>query len=144
MDYLDDVVKAIKPILKNMGFIKKSLNWIKEYEEIIKIFNIQKSQYGHQVYINIGIIIKKFKNDTIIAHYKCDIRERLDDLIGKQNLDFENTISSNDRCEAFKILIESNPYNFFLFNGSKDDIKQFIKNLNNDCITKSAQDYIAE
>ena len=144
MDYLEDILLSIKPLLKEYGFKKKGYNWIKEQNECIKIFNIQKSQFGKQVYLNIGFIIKKVMKDDHILMYKCPIQIRLDELIGKKYLDFENDIISSERCEAFKALIKKNPYSFITMNGSREDLNKFVKDSNTQFVTGEAKKYLGE
>ncbi len=125
MDYLDTAVEAIKPILKDYGFKKQHLNWFIEDDNIIKIFNIQKSLYGKQVYLNIGIFIKRLEPKKEYLSYKCHIKQRLDLLIGREYLDFENNIDDEQRIVKFKQLLNSNPYTFFTMKGTSEDIDKF-------------------
>jgi hypothetical protein len=142
MDYLDDVIKAIKPILKDYGFKKKDLNWFAEDENIIKIFNIQKSQYSKKVYLNIGILLKKIEEKSGYSIVDCHIRFGLDHLINRDFLDFEIDINSILRLEEFKNLISGNPYKFFTLTGTTDEIMEFIRESKTLVITKLAKEYL--
>lgn len=143
MDYLYEVIEAIKPVLKKYGFKKNRLNWISEKEECYKIFNIQKSIYGKNIYLNIGIQIKcLIKNESKLI-YKCHIQKRIDDLIGKEYLDFENNNEIN-RIDKFISLLENDPYNFFSMKGNKNDIIKFANSNNKMMIKGKAEIYLSQ
>ena len=86
MDYLSDIVESIKPLLKSYGFKKKDLHWICETKHVVKIFDIQKSLYGKQIYLNLGIYSKQLEANVKYLQNKCHIQTRLDDLIGKSQI----------------------------------------------------------
>lgn len=141
-NYTKEIVEAIKPILKSYSFNKKRLNWIFENEQIVKIFNIQKSQWGNQIYLNIGIIIKSIENEILNVIYKCHIQARLDELIGNKYLDFENEINTSDRITMLINLLKSNPYNFFTMDESKKSLNNFIKNSKTSVVLENAKKYL--
>ncbi len=141
MDYLKEVIDAIKPILKKYGMKKTALNWYREDEKIIRIFNIQKSMYGKQIYLNIGIKIKEIEPNVSKSIIGSHITMRLDGLIDKKYLDFENNIASTERCSTFQDLLNSNPYNFFTLKGDNEELMKFIKDNNILAVFKIAKDY---
>jgi hypothetical protein len=126
MDYIKEVVDSLKPILKNFGFRNKGFNWFYENENIVKIFNIQKSHFGKQIYLNIGIKIKALEPKISYTFPGSQIGFRLDSLVRKEVLDFENNISNEVRSEEIIDMLNSNPYKFFTLTGEKESIKKFI------------------
>ena len=133
---------AIKPLLKQYGFKKKNLNWIRETDSTVFIFNIQKSQYSRKVYLNVGIAIKAIAQEPVTVVYKCPIQMRLDHLIGGEALNFEIPLDPVNRSHQFVRLLESNPYGFFTSAGSKADLIDFINTTGTRLVWLSASDYL--
>ncbi|WCL50636.1 DUF4304 domain-containing protein [Leptospira sp. GIMC2001] len=139
---MKEIIESIKPLLKTYGFYKNKLNWIFEDENIVKILNIQKSSFGKQIYLNIGIIIKSLEPEVFPVINKCHIQIRLDNLIKGDILDFENNIKIEDRATFIKNLLSSNPYNFFTLNGTLNNIRNFIKESKTEIIFLKAKEYL--
>ena len=114
MDYTIEIINSINPILNEYGFKKKGLNWFSENDNIVKIFNIQKSQFGKQIYLNIGIKIKALESKISNTFPGSHVGFRLDHLLRKGILDFENDLDSEMRCKEIFKLISKNPYGFFV------------------------------
>jgi hypothetical protein len=125
LDYIKEVVDSLKPILKKYGFRNKGLNWFYENEYIVKIFNIQKSLFGKQIYLNIGIKMKALEPNISYTFPGSQVGIRLDNMVGKEVLDFENNISNEDRTEVITKVLKSNPYDFFTLTGENESIKKF-------------------
>jgi DNA-directed RNA polymerase subunit H (RpoH/RPB5) len=128
MDYLTEMVEEIKPILKSYGYKKSALNWIKENDSnnTVQIFNIQKSQFGKQIYLNVGIIFKKSYKDKNYVIYKSKLQARLDGLLAKGILDFENDINKEIRFNEIKQLFIIDQYNFFKMNCNKEELVNYV------------------
>jgi hypothetical protein len=142
MDYLEDVLVAIKPILTQYGFSKKNLNWIRETDFVVLVFNIQKSQYSRRVYLNIGISINAIAQEPVTVVYKCPIQVRLDHLIGEEALDFEINLDPVTRRSRFVKLLESNPYGFFTLTGTNPELLEFIKATGTLAVTLPTREYL--
>jgi hypothetical protein len=121
---------------------KQGHNWYIENDVIVKIFNIQKSMFGKQLYLNIGIKIKKLENNISSTFPGSHIGTRLDHLIEKDFLDFENSVQTSQRNEAFSKLLKSNPYNFFTLVGTDKELRDFISKNNILSVFKIAKDYL--
>ena len=52
-----DLIKLLNEVFNNLGFKRKGNNWVVDSSELIKIVNLQKSNYGNLFYINYGFII---------------------------------------------------------------------------------------
>ncbi len=83
---LDTIIEKIKEPMKSNGYKKKNLNWFKTNGTITLLFNIQKSQYGSDLwYYNFGIGLNELKDKPISYISMCQITERLDmKLNGKE------------------------------------------------------------
>ncbi|MFO7526852.1 MAG: DUF4304 domain-containing protein [Ignavibacteriaceae bacterium] len=143
MDYIQELVTSLKPLLENYGFRNEGLNWFYENESIIKIFNIQKSQFGKQFYLNIGIKIKVLESKITYSFAGSQVGTRLDTLVRKEILDFENDINNKVRAKEIIKMLNSNPYEFFTLTGEIESIKKFIidsKSFNT--VTLNAKKYL--
>ena len=73
--------EALSTLLKTHGFKKKSNSWYLDNEECVSVVNLQKSQYGDQFYINLGIAFKTLGTVDFPAAYKCHVQFRLEEAI---------------------------------------------------------------
>jgi hypothetical protein len=74
---LDFLVESVKPVFKVHGFKKSNLTWHKETSETILVFNIQKSQWGPEFYINVGIYLKALGSENKPPEYRCHVQSRI-------------------------------------------------------------------
>ena len=142
MDYLTGVTDTIKPILKEYGFTKERLNWKRENDRIILVFNIQKSLYSRKVYLNIGICVKALSEPLRSAIYNCQIQCRLDRLMDGNYLDFEGQVDESARRAAFARLLRDNPYGFFTMNGTNEELLAFIRDTGTLAVFGVARTYL--
>jgi len=66
------------PGLKALGFKKKARTWTRETAEAFQLVNLQKSQFGEQVYVNVAVYLKALGEETFPPEYRCHIRARLE------------------------------------------------------------------
>lgn len=67
------------PKLKECGYKKNRLTWVKTKESVHVVFSIQKSAYGSDVwYYCFGICIDPLCDTKTISMSKCQIQERRD------------------------------------------------------------------
>jgi hypothetical protein len=67
---------AIHGVLKPQGFTKKGATWRRVSNEIISVLNLQKSQWGDDYYINVGVFIKSVGSREDPRKHDCHIRGR--------------------------------------------------------------------
>jgi len=113
----DNPIKlAIDATLRKAQFQRKANTWYKELDETTLVVNVQKSSFGEQYYINLGILVKGFlasRNDIVPPkETDCHIRLRVESLNPdedeplKQALNLENhSISPAERQERVGKLI---------------------------------------
>lgn len=82
--------------MKERRFRKSGPTWHRDQQELIQVVNIQKSQWGDQFYINLGIYLKKLGTETRPTHYRCHIRFRIDFLLAKEDLPTLNCLLNFD------------------------------------------------
>jgi hypothetical protein len=78
--YMDaeDFKKAIAPTLKSAGFKRAGTTWRRNQQESIAVFNVQKSQWGGDVYVNLGTYFRALGSNALPMEYNCQVRVRLE------------------------------------------------------------------
>ncbi len=70
--------------MKKAGFRKSGSYWYFENGETICVLNLQKSSFGDQYYVNLGVLFKELSNDRSPKVPHLPIRFRLDDIYPDQ------------------------------------------------------------
>ena len=63
--------RALSRSLREKGFQKHRKTWHKDQEVTIAVINLQKSQWGEQFYINLGIYVKRLGPLATPKEYEC-------------------------------------------------------------------------
>jgi hypothetical protein len=120
--------------MKENEFQKKGDSWYFENNDCIFVVNIQKSNWGGQNYINLGILLKELDKIPEPKEYQCHIRVRLDQIMRKTAFDFNkvldlenNTISSEDRSDIIKTAFKEQILPFFKKMESLNEIKSTLQ-----------------
>lgn len=106
--------EALSTLLKAHGFKNKSNSWYLDDEESVSVVNLQKSRYGDQYYINLGVAFKVLGVVGFPAAHKCHVSFRLEEAIPdaeqelyKAALNMENqSISPDDRKAVVSRMVE--------------------------------------
>jgi hypothetical protein len=54
--------RLFAPVLKERGFRKLGATWRKVSSEAVAVFNVQRSLYGQQFYINLGVYFSRYRH----------------------------------------------------------------------------------
>lgn len=80
----DNPIKlAVEAALKSAAFRRKSNTWYRELEETIITLNVQKSSFGEQYYVNLGVFVKglaQVRSEVPPGEHECHVRLRLESL----------------------------------------------------------------
>jgi hypothetical protein len=124
-----ELASILSEVLIPIGFKKKGNYWVVNGNEITKMVNLQKSQFGNFFYINYGYILNAISLDGVMHIYKrsasLDKNEnlRIDEL-----LDLDNNISNEDRArELKKMLFEMLIENINVVNTEADVLNELKK-----------------
>jgi hypothetical protein len=108
---------ALERSLPSEGFKRKGSDWYLDTKESIVVVNLQKSNYGQQYYINIGIWLKALGDSRYPPEHKCHVTIRAGDLSEEFSeefsskpslLDLERTVMANDvRIEQLERLVRT-------------------------------------
>jgi hypothetical protein len=99
----------LSEILVPIGFKKKGNYWVINGNVIIKMINLQKSNYSNAFYINYGYILNSIPLGNLMMHVynrvtslNVEERNRITFL-----LDLESNISVEERTKALKEMLQS-------------------------------------
>jgi len=73
----DKFAADLKSKLKELGFKKSGLNWRRSTADAIHVFNVQKSQWGPEFYVNLGVYLVALGPEEKPPHNRCQVRQRL-------------------------------------------------------------------
>lgn len=74
------VQSTVDAYAKSRGFVKNSGSWYLKREDVILVLNLQKSNYGRQYFLNIGMWLTALGMDEQPKEQHCHIRSRLSRL----------------------------------------------------------------
>ena len=72
---------AITPEMKALGFRKKARNWWRTNDYAVQVLNLQKSQFGEQLYVNVAVYLSQLGNEISPPHNRCHIQARLEAIV---------------------------------------------------------------
>ncbi len=74
------IEQAIARILKPLSYTKRGATWRREREQVISVVNLQKSQWGDDWYVNLGVYLKTLGIEARPTEARCHVRCRADAL----------------------------------------------------------------
>lgn len=105
------VQQAFDRFGEEAGFEKKSGSWYRRSDEVISIFNLQKSQYGPQYYLNQGFWLRALDDERYPKSNQAHIVSRLEDLVPEIEqrvgdlLDLDCEVPDEQRIEELVALL---------------------------------------
>ena len=111
------LISSVGIVLSPLGFKKEKKSWLKEEEKLIFAINLQKSQYGYQYYVNIGIFLKSIGVDAQRPE-KGQVQLRIEQLCDDDKevislFNLENDIDDSRRDEAVRSMLIAKVIPFF-------------------------------
>jgi hypothetical protein len=80
-------------------FLRKGSTWYREFEETVLVIELQKSNYGDEYYVNLGVFVKSLTPTPVKLpprEYKCHIRCRAESLISELEEYFRDVVLNID------------------------------------------------
>ena len=118
--------------MKELGFKKTSGSWHKENDDIHFLVNLQKSNYGANYYINLGIFLKMI-SDGNYREEKSHLRTRVESLVFNDEceiidaLNLEKTMVEEQRLLVLEKILKGRVMEFFESNSSREKIENNYK-----------------
>jgi hypothetical protein len=96
---------AVAHLLKPLGFKKTRATWRRTSDETVLVLNVQKSDFGPTLYVNLGVYLRRLGAETTPPEYRCHIRARLNRVVEDarpllESLDLESSLSDADRQQG--------------------------------------------
>jgi hypothetical protein len=76
----------IASVLKPLGYGKSGATWHRDQGNVISVVNLQKSQWGDDFYLNLGVYLKQLGTEERPAESHCHVRCRAEALAGMPKL----------------------------------------------------------
>ncbi len=115
-----EFTKQLAPTMKARGYRKTGATWHRSFDKLIQVFNIQKSQWGNQFYLNVGVYLRDLGDELNPTEYRCHVRCRAEHLLSSadftelhQTLNFDSQIEKADRYQKLNDLIERSALHWF-------------------------------
>lgn len=125
-----NLVNTLDRIFLPAGFKRKGNSWVDNKGEIVKIANLQKSNFGNSFYFNYGFNLKGLPSAGTMMHIQSRVSPK-ESAFGKsidQLLDLENSISDSDREELLTNVIQRDVISYFQSINTEEQIKEDLIN----------------
>lgn len=142
--------QTIANLFEKSSFVKKGQSWYLDGEDTIIVVKLQKSNWGEEYYINIGIRLKALGTVNFPQESQCHFSHRLeryfpDDrelILRGSSLEASNSQTLEDFTELLRIKLVP----FLKECTSKHKLKEFLVagRFNSGFISKDAIDYLSE
>lgn len=101
--------------LKPHGFIKKGSTWYLQRDDVIAVFNLQKSSYSNAFFINLGFWLQQIEEAQYPKPEQCHISNRVSSIWPNENPRITDLLNIDDfsydedeRIAAIKLFISEN------------------------------------
>ena len=126
------IEEAIAGVLKEAGFKKKGTTWYLNAHECICVVNLQKSQWGEQYYVNLGVSLKRLAPASSPNESQCHIRERLSEIVPNKSqcektLNLEESFPTQQRIAIITGMLREHALPFLLSLESSDGIRKALR-----------------
>jgi hypothetical protein len=128
-----NVIKdAFGSAMKKAGFQKKSDGWYRDTNEAVLVANLQKSNFGEQYYVNLGIWLKVLGEVPFPKEYQCHIRVRAATLEPERQKYWESEVFNLEhreildagRFDLVQSFLETTALPFLLACGSLSELRR--------------------
>jgi hypothetical protein len=123
------LVKTLDDVFRPCGFKRKGNHWVEEGGEIIKMINLQKSEFGNFFYLNYGYILKSLPLGNVKMHVynRASVLDPETKHTFDQILNLENDLSDNERFDVLSRVLEKSLLAEFRSINSESDLKAYLK-----------------
>jgi hypothetical protein len=75
---VDSFRRAVHQLLKARGFKRSGMTWRRQQSESLAVLNVQKSNWGPEYYVNVGVFFSELDNVSNPKEYECHVRGRVE------------------------------------------------------------------
>lgn len=105
--------RAINQWALPKGFNRRTANWRRINEDTIQVINLQKSNYGAQYYLNVGVWLRTVDRGQMTPQAsRCHLSARIGSLctVSREHLaavfDLESGLSDQERTKSLTALLD--------------------------------------
>jgi hypothetical protein len=104
-----ELANILNETLIPAGFKRKGNYWVINGDEITKMINLQKSQFGNVYYINYGYILQALPLGVFRTHVENRVAfsTKEENLRLHELLDLDSNISDEERTKALKEILQN-------------------------------------
>jgi hypothetical protein len=74
------VTQGLDAFASQHGFTKHSRSWYRQTADVLKVLNLQKSQYGPSYYLNVALWLPELGDTRYPPENHCHVRTRLNSI----------------------------------------------------------------
>ncbi len=105
------VGSVVAQCLKPHGFKRKTTSWYRQFPEVTQVVNLQRSPWGPQYYINLGVALRALLDDPNPKENHCHARARIeragaDPDETKSVFDLEFPVSDEERAIQIRSILD--------------------------------------
>jgi hypothetical protein len=121
----------LRRLLKPAGFTEVGALWVRTCPEVTQVVGLQKSNFGRQYYINVGIAIRALGIPEPIKEELCHIRIRVEALLDaaspvSQLLDMDQPLNPEAREERLDLTVSPAIGGFLASSRDIDGLKRLM------------------
>jgi hypothetical protein len=106
----NELLAILNTHLAPMGFARRRSTWYRATEDLVQAVNLQKSQWGNQYYLNVGIWIVALGRSSSPALHRCHVRWRVNELPRARSLerllDLEHEMPDDARAKKLGAVLQ--------------------------------------
>ena len=112
MDSPNPIIQAAAECGRTHGFEKRSSSWYRTEDETIAVYQVQRSSFGPQFYVNVALWLLPLGAHHYPKERECHIRTRLSQLVDDASsglddtLNLEFSMSASERQNNLQRLLE--------------------------------------
>lgn len=126
-----DLMNLLDSLLTPIGFKRKGNNWVINGDEVNRIINLQKSQYGNSFYINYGYILNSLPLNGFVNHVsnRLGSEDKIEQNRITNLLNLSNDIEKEKRIEELTTLMKEKVINKIQYVKTESDLLEALKNM---------------
>ena len=133
--------------LKARGFRKAGPTWRKPAGDAITVFNLQGSQFGPSVYVNLGVYFRPLGELERPNEYQCHLRARLSILVPdavrlRDLLDLERPIPDDVRFAELRQLVADYALPWLERTATREGAREWVAAGPNAFVHREARQYL--
>jgi hypothetical protein len=141
-----NLVTDISGLLKPLGFHRRGSNWYRSLNEVVQVANLQRSKWGPQFYVNVGILIRQIEDIASPRHSQCHLIGRLEMFVSESRREYcvvdLDSSTAEKRWESILQTFRNEVVPFFTTCVDESGIRRFLRQGKTILITGEARAFL--